>query len=626
MPAAVQLSPARLAALGTMAQRLRRHSLVMTGRAGSGHPTSCLSCAEIVSVVFFHALRFDVANPRHPGNDRFVLSKGHASPILWAAWAEAGAFPVERLSGYRRFDSDLEGHPTPRNPWVDVATGSLGQGLSLGAGMAVASRFGGIGNRIFVLLGDGEVAEGSVWEAAEIAAHYRLHNLIAILDANRLGQSGPTRYGHDLEPYARQFAAFGWRTWTVDGHDVGALVEALDTAMASEGTPSIVIARTRKGRGVFAVEDREEWHGKPLLGEDLRRALEEVGGEKAPEERLAVRPLAPEEARRATETGPRADLGRLAPPEYAPGAEVATRKAYGAALEKLGAVHPRVVALDGDVKNSTMSEGFARARPERFVEGYIAEQNMIGMAAGLARMGWLPFVSSFAAFHTRAADFLRMAAISNADLKICGSHAGVSIGEDGPSQMGLEDLAMFRALPGSTILYPADAVAAERLVALAVATPGIVYLRTTRPATPVLYGAEDWFTAGGSAVLRSSPRDRATVVAAGITLHEALAAHALLARAGLAVRVIDLYSVKPVDQETLRRAVRETHNLVTVEDHYAEGGLGDAVCAALAGLEFGYRRLAVSGLPRSGTKEELLSAFGLDAAHIVAAVRELVGA
>lgn len=622
MPTATQLSPARLAALETMARRLRRHSLVMTGRAGSGHPTSCLSCAEIVSVLFFHALRYDVANPRHPGNDRFLLSKGHASPIFWAAWAEAGAFPLERLQGYRHFDSDLEGHPTPRNPWVDAATGSLGQGLSIGAGMGLASRLGKIGHRVFVLMGDGEVAEGSVWEAAEIAAHYRLDNLIAVLDANRLGQSGPTRLGHDAEAYARQFASFGWRTWTVDGHDVAALVDAVDAALATEGAPSIIVARTVKGRGVSLVEDREGWHGKPLVGDELRRALEEVGGEEAPAEPLAVRPLAPEQARRAADPAPAP--GEVAPPDYPPGVEVATRKAYGTALAKLGRAHPRVVTLDGDVKNSTFAEDFAKAVPERFVESYIAEQNMVGMATGLARLGWIPFVSSFAAFHTRAADFTRMAAVSQAGLKICGSHCGVSIGEDGPSQMGLEDLAMMRALPGSTVFYPSDAVSAERLVALAASTPGIVYLRTTRPLTPLLYDNKQRFTVGGSAVLRSSAKDRATLVAAGVTLHEALHAYGELAAAGIPVRVVDLYCVKPVDAKTLRRAVDETGHLVTIEDHYADGGLGDAVCAALAGLKFGYRRLAVRELPRSGTKDQLMDAAHISAKHIVSAVRELV--
>lgn len=606
-----QQERASLTALQTMANRLRRHSLISTAQAGSGHPSSCLSCAELISALFFHVLRFDVENPDSPFNDRFVLSKGHAAPILWAAWAEAGAFPIEKLLTLRRIDSDLEGHPTPRNPWVDVATGSLGQGLSIGVGMALAARIDGLQNRIFVLLGDGEAAEGSVWEAAALASYYGLDHLIAIVDVNRFGQSQETMYGHSLESYAQRFQSFGWHTQVIDGHAIDQAVAALERA-AEMKRPAAVIARTTKGKGVSCMENRDGWHGKPVKpGEELERALREIGDDLDLPQPMGIRPP-------AQGTSPsRAPQGELASPQYAREQEVATREAYGNALRRLGAVNPNLVVLDGDTKNSTYSEKFLKDFPDRFIECFIAEQNMVGAAVGLSALGKIPFVSTFACFLTRAYDHIRMASISQANVKLCGSHAGVSIGEDGPSQMGLEDLAMMRALSGSTVLYPCDAVSTERLVALAADTPGLVYIRTTRPKTPVIYSTEDAFEIGGCKVVRASSGDRATIVAAGVTLHEALKAYQELRRRDVTVRIIDLYSVKPVDAETLRRAARETGVVITVEDHYAQGGLGDAVLEAIANEKCTFRKLAVNSLPRSGRPAELMDLFGISAGAIV---------
>jgi len=613
-----------LAGLEDRATRLRIHAIRATSAAGSGHPTSSCSAADLVAALFFDAMRWSPAAPTAPECDRFVLSKGHAAPVLYAALAEAGVIPTEALTTLRRIDSDLEGHPTPRLPGIEVATGSLGQGLSCALGMALAARLDGAPRTIFTLLGDGECAEGAVWEAVALAAHYRVDNLVAVVDVNRFGQSQATMLEHDLEAYRRRFAAFGWRALVVDGHDMAAVVRALRQARQRRGRPTVVLARTLKGKGIPGVEGLEGWHGKALEPAQAEEAIRHLEGQLhgAP----LPTPRAPRRARTAP-AAPAAPAGALPAPAYAPGASVATREAYGTALAALGRAHPRVVALDGDVKNSTFAERFAQACPERYIEAFIAEQNMVGMAVGLAAGGWIPFVSSFACFLTRAFDQIRMAAIGRANVKFCGSHAGVSIGEDGPSQMGLEDLAMFRAVPGATILYPSDAVAAERCVALAAAQPGIVYLRTTRPKTPVLYGPEEEFRVGGLKVLRESAADRATVVAAGITVHEALRAWEALRDRGVAVRVIDLYSVRPLDVAALVAAVRATGGrLVTVEDHYAGGGLGDAVLEALAGQAVRVRKLAVTELPRSGKPAELLDRHGISARWIVQAVTELVGA
>jgi transketolase len=523
------------AKLSKMAQKLRRHSLEMTAEAGSGHPTTCMSAAEIMAVLFFQEMRWDPADPSGTDQDVFVLSKGHAAPILWACLKEAGAIEDDLL-GLRRYTSALEGHPTPRSPWVRVATGSLGQGLSAAAGMAWARRLDGSRGRVYALLGDGEAAEGAVWEAAAFAAHERLDNLCAILDVNRLGQSGPTMYGHDLEAYARRLTAFGWAVAIVDGHDVAALEDAFAQARALEGQPFALVAKTLKGKGVSFMADRENWHGKPLKkGEDLAAAVAELGDTGV---EIAV------EARRYPMRTQIMPVEPALRPDYALGEEVATREAYGSALAKLAKTCPQVVAIDGDTKNSTFSEKLKNVAPERFAEGYIAEQNMIGVALGMASEGHIPFASSFACFLSRAYDFIRMAAYSRPPhLVLCGSHAGISIGEDGPSQMALEDLAMMRAILDSTVLYPSDAVSAERLIEAAARTRGVVYLRTSRPKTRVIYANDEQFPVGGSKTLRSSAADRATVVAAGVTVAEALAAHELLAREGVAIRVIDLYSV-----------------------------------------------------------------------------------
>ncbi len=615
-----QVTCAVIKSLEIMANRLRRHSLISTSKARSGHPTSSLSCAHLISTLFFHFLRFDIKHPDNPLNDRFILSKGHASPILWAAWAEAGAFPLEKLLTLRNSDSDLEGHPTPRNPWVDVATGSLGQGLSAGIGMALASKMNQVENHIFVLMGDGEVAEGAVWEAAELASHYRLKNLVAVLDVNRLGQSQATMHGHDLLTHEQRFRSLGWQTLVIDGHNIEEIIGAFDRATSANTQPSVIIARTVKGKGVSFLEDKEGWHGKPVPpGKDLARALAEIGDDLELEQPLHISsPLG--DATQIVKAVPHCEM---APPKYKAGEVVATREAYGHALTKLGTCDPTVVALDGDTKNSTYSEYFLKAYPDRFVECFIAEQNMVGIAIGLSSLGKIPFASTFASFMTRAYDLIRMASISQVNLKLCGSHAGISIGEDGPSQMGLEDLAIMRAIQGSTIFYPSDAVSAERLVELAAHTPRIVYIRTSRPKTALLYPNDETFEVGGSKVLRSSQDDCATVVAAGITLHEALKTYEDLEKDGLKVRIIDLYSIKPLDIHTLQKAAHETGVIITVEDHYPEGGLGDAVISALANENCKFRKLAVNGLPRSGKPAELMDMFGISSRNITKAVREL---
>jgi transketolase len=600
--------------LHKMAQRLRRDCLESTAEAGSGHPTSCMSAAELVSVLFFDEMRFDPRDPSGRDQDVFVLSKGHAAPVLWAALKEAGCIDDD-LQTLRRFDSRLEGHPTPRVPWVRVATGSLGQGLCAGAGMAWARKLDHSEGRVYVLLGDGEAAEGSVWEAAEFASFYKLDNVCAVFDVNRLGQSGPTMYQHDLEPYLSRLRGFGWEAAAVDGHDVKAVREAYARARATKGKPFGIVARTFKGKGVSFLENKDGWHGKAVKkGEELAKALAELGDTSIT---IKVEPRRYAAARVPSPGEPRVQ------PAYQPGQEVATREAYGSALAALARTSPQVVALDGDVKNSTFSEKFKEVAAERFAEAYIAEQNMVGAALGMSTEGKIPFASTFACFLTRAYDFIRMAVYSRpSHLVLCGSHAGISIGEDGPSQMALEDLAMMRALLGTTVLYPSDAVSGERLVETAARTPGIVYIRTSRPKTKVLYDNGEAFPVGGSKTLRSSPKDRVTIVAAGVTVAEALKAHEALGKDGIAVRVIDLYSVKPVDEATLRKAAEETRAIVTVEDHSAAGGIGDAVAAAVAGRTR-VEILGVRDVPRSGKPEELMKAYGISAESIVEAVRRM---
>ncbi len=604
--------------LEELAAQLCVDSIRATTAAGSGHPTSSMSAAHLAAVLFANHLRYDPARPDDPANDRFVLSKGHAAPLLYAVLKAIGAITDRQLLSLRKLDSPLEGHPAPvpGMPWVDVATGSLGQGLAMGLGMAIAMRMDGLPGRVWVLLGDSEMAEGSVWEAMANAAHHGIGNLVGIVDVNRLGQRGPTMLGWDTRAYAERARAFGWRAVEVDGHDVEAIDAAYREAAGGDG-PALVVARTEKGHGVSFLADAEGWHGKALSPEQTARAIEELGGERD----LRVVPPAPAPA----PARPAGAASGVALPAYRE--PVATRKAFGEALAAL-AVRPDLVVLDGEVSNSTYTEDFERVAPERFLEMYIAEQCMVGVAVGLQALGKAPVAATFGAFLTRAYDFVRMAAVGRADLRLCGSHAGVSIGEDGPSQMGLEDLAMMRAVHGSTVLYPADGNAAAALTAAMLDRPGISYLRTTREKTPVLYEPGEAFPVGGSKTLREGPGDRATIVGAGITVFEALRAADALAGEGIPVRVIDAYSVKPIDGDTLRRALRETGLVVTVEDHWAEGGLGDAVLEALAaGGELSGRvvKLAVRAMPGSGTPEELRERAGISAARVAAAVREALG-
>jgi transketolase len=600
-----------------IANQLRIHSIAATTAAGSGHPTSCCSAADLVAALFFGHMRYDPKNPRYHNNDRLVLSKGHAAPLLYAAWAEVGLIPVEELLKLRRIDSDLEGHPTPRLSFVDVATGSLGQGLGVGVGMALAARLDKLDYRTYVLMGDGECAEGSVWEAAALAGVYQLNNLVAMVDVNRLGQSQETAYGHHMEVYQRRFAACGWRTEVIDGHDIDEILEVL--AAVGLGTqPLVILAKTLKGAGISFIQDKEGWHGKPLSKEEATRAIAEL----QPTARSGIaRPVAAPTPLPQPNNQPPAGYP---PPAYKLGDLVATREAFGNGLVRLGEVDQRIVAVDGDTKNSTYSDKFFKQAPGRSTECYIAEQNMVGVATGLGARGKVPFASTFATFFTRAYDQIRVAGISMANLKLVGSHVGVSIGEDGPSQMALEDIAMMRAVVGSTVLYPSDAVCAERLMEQMALNRGIFFLRTSRPKAPVIYNNTESFPIGGAKVLRQGGGDRVTVVAAGVTLFEALKAADALKAEGLGITVIDAYSIKPLGTEVIRAAAQKTNQLVlTVEDHYAEGGLGDAVAGELSAEGVRVHKLAVRELPRSGKPEELLAKYGIDAAAIVRKVKAL---
>jgi transketolase len=547
-----------------------------------------------------------------------VLSKGHAAPILYSAWAEAGIIRREDLLTLRLINSDLEGHPTPRLPWVDVATGSLGQGLCAGVGIALNARRIKSDYRTYVLLGDGETAEGSVWEAADVGAFDGLDSLCAITDVNGLGQSGPTQWNHNMEALSARWKAFGWHALVVDGHDVTQILDALDEARRTKGRPTMILARTIKGKGISFVEGKNGWHGKAFKkGEELDKALAELRSQLLPDEEPAFQPKLPRSVPRSAPKN-----GTVGPTAYKLGDSVATREAYGDAIARLGASDDRIVALDGDVKNSTFSEKFEQKYADRFYEVYIAEQAMIGAAMGLASRGAIPFPSTFAAFLTRAYDFIRMAAISNLNIKMAGSHAGVSIGEDGASQMALEDLAMMRAQPNITVLYPCDGVSTEKLIELMAYHPGPAYMRTSRPKTPVIYGPEEKFEIGGLKVLRESSADVATVIGAGVTVFEALKAYDELKKAGVSIRVVDLYSLQPIDAAALLRCARDTKGrLITVEDHYAAGGIGDAVAGAVASEGFTVTRMAVAEIPRSGKPDELIDRYGISARRIVEEVR-----
>ncbi|OGD98167.1 hypothetical protein A2W45_01840 [Candidatus Curtissbacteria bacterium RIFCSPHIGHO2_12_41_11] len=678
---------ADIAKLEKLAKLVRYYILRMTTKAGSGHPTSSLSATDLMVALFFNHLRFDLENPQNSANDRVIFSKGHASPLLYALYAAAGVLTEKELDGYRKFESPLEGHPTPRFKYVDVATGSLGQGLSIGLGMALAMRISGpvsgfppasakasvgkpasddsaavpleakrsgVGNppttatrnsqardtrdtlpKVYVLMGDSETSEGSVWEAVELASYYKLGNLVGIIDINRLGQSGQTMLGWDVDKYKERIEAFGWQTHLVDGHDLRSIVRTLDLLPDGSSQPQMIIAKTIKGKGVSFLEDKEGWHGKALSEEQFKEAVKELGEidfeikseiKKPTTEKFKIQPVLDRVETRSGNSKFKITNQKLKV-NYQLGEMVPTRKAYGEALVALGEIDPRIVSLDAEVKNSTYSELFKEKYPERFFEMFIAEQNMVGVALGLSKRGKIPFVSTFAAFLSRAADQIRISAISGANIKFVGSHAGVSIGEDGPSQMGLEDLAMFRSIFGSTILYPADAVSCVRLVALAAENQGIFYIRTNRPATPVIYDQKEEFKIGGSKVVRSSKDDKLTIVACGVTLIETIKACDELAKKGIRVRVIDAYSIKPIDEKTLKKSAQQTNNLIiTVEDHYFDGGLGDAVLNVFAQSgKVKIYKLAVGKLPMSGKPDQLLDWEGISASSIINKVREILG-
>src|SRR5713101_3175069 len=604
-----------------LAQQLRVDSIRCTTTAGSGHPTSSMSAADLMAVLMSSYLHYDFDNPRHPNNDHLIFSKGHASPLLYSMFKAAGAITDEEFMTLRKFGSRLEGHPTPVLPWVDVATGSLGQGLPIGVGIGLAGKYlDKLPYHIWVLLGDSEMAEGSIWEAFDHASHYKLDNLVGILDCNRLGQRGETELGWNTAAYAARATAFGWNAIVIDGHNDEEINQAYAQAAQPNGSPTLIVAKTIKGKGVSFLENKNGWHGKALSKEQEEQAIKELNPVRSktfPVQKPAPGQPAQEPAKKPVEL-----------PRYDGKEPVATRKAYGDALVALGAANPDVVGLDGEVSNSTFAEEFAKAYPYRYFEMYIAEQQLVAAAVGMNVRHKIPFASTFAAFYSRAYDFIRMAAISRANIRLCGSHAGVSIGEDGPSQMALEDLSMMRAVFGSTVIYPCDANQTAQLVAQMADHDGIVYMRTTREKTPVIYGPDETFKVGGSKVVRQSDKDQVTVVAAGITLHEALKAYDQLKSQGIRIRVIDAYSVKPIDEETLLAAAEETGNkIVVVEDHWPEGGLGDAVLDAFTqrdGLMPEVVKLAVQSMPGSGTPDELMEEAGISAHHIVLAVRALV--
>ena len=599
-----------------IANQLRIHSIEATTAAGSGHPTSCLSAADVVAALFFGHMKYDAKNPHFYNNDRFILSKGHAAPLLYAAWAENGFVPVAELLKLRQFGNDLEGHPTPRLAFADVATGSLGQGLGVGVGMALAALQDKLDYNTYVLLGDGEIAEGAVWEAASLAGYYKLSNLIAIVDANRLGQSQATAFGHDINIYVKRFESFGWRVETLDdGHDMEEILEVL-SGVGLDERPLAIIAKTYKGAGVSFIQDKDGWHGKPLSKEEAVQAIAEL----SPSARSGLGVvIPPPTALPAPSLAVPASYPAIS---YKLGDQIATREAYGTALARIGETDPRINAMDGDTKNSTYADKFFKKFPDRSIECFIAEQNLVAVAIGFATRGHVPFASTFATFFTRAADQIRVAGISSANLKLVGSHVGISIGEDGPSQMALEDLAMMRAIVGSTVLYPAEAVATEKLLEQMATHKGLCFLRTSRPKTPVIYSNDEQFPIGGTKVLRTG--DKVTIVSAGVTLFEALKAADTLKAEGVNVTVIDAYSIKPLGKKEILAAAKKTGNtVITVEDHYSEGGLGDAVAGELSCEGVKVHKLAVNGLPRSGHAAELMAAFGIDAAAIVKKVKSL---
>lgn len=624
----VEVQFAKVQTIQQLGQQLRVDSIRCTTQAGSGHPTSSMSAADLMSMLMAKYLKYDFDNPQNPNNDHLIFSKGHAAPLLYSMYKAAGAITDEELLTLRKFGSRLEGHPVPKIlPWVDVATGSLGQGLPTAVGIGLCGKYlDRLPYRTWVLLGDSEMAEGSVWEAFGAASHYKLDNITAILDMNRLGQRGETMLGWESAVYAERARAFGWHAIEINGHDYDAIDKAYGDSLNVSGQPTLIVAKTEKGHGYSPIANKDGWHGKALSPEQAVEAIDQLGGI----QNLVIKVRKPDDLSKG---GSVPKEGKYECPQYSKDKPAATREAYGDALKALGGANPNVVVLDAEVGNSTYSEKFAKSYLERYFEMFIAEQLMVGTAVGLSTRGKIPFASTFAAFFTRAYDFIRMAAVSRARLSLCGSHAGVSIGQDGPSQMALEDLAMMRAVFGSTVLYPSDVVCTAQLVQKMAGLDGISYMRTTREKTPILYGSDEKFEIGGSKVLRTSNEDKATLVAAGITLHESLKAYDELKKAGINVRVIDLYSVKPIDKATLKTAAKETGLLIVVEDHWPEGGLGDAVLSVFAGCceskgELPQAphvvKLAVGSMPGSGTPEELLNAAGIDAKHIVEAVKQHV--
>lgn len=611
-----------------IAYNLRYWSIVTPAKAGSGHTTTCLSAADIVATLFFYAMEFDPDNYENPDNDRFILSKGHASPLLYAIWHELGKVTDADMMTYRDVNSVLEGHPTLRFSYTEAATGALGIGLSIGAGEALCAKLDRRNYKTFVLLGDGETAEGAVWEAAELASYYKLNNLIGIIDCNRLGQTGPTLLQHHIKKYEARFAAFGWHVFGVNGHDVKALMEVFDQAKKITDKPVMIVAETIKGYGVEMVADKNGWHGKAFKGKQVDEALREL------KSKFSTAALYSENFEWKPTIPKKVDMPLHHPcsthcmPEthFQKGNIVATRKIYGEALSVLGDECEAVVSLDAEVKNSTFAEIFEKKHPDRFFQCFIAEQNMVGMGIGFDRRGRIPFISTFSAFMSRAHDQIRMAAIGSSTIKLVGSHCGVSIGQDGPSQMGLEDLAMMRSIPNSVVLYPSDAVSTYKLVhQMACYDKGISYLRTTRMATPIIYDNNEPFPIGGCKVVKQSSQDKVCVIGAGVTLHEALKAHEMLKSNGIAIAVIDLYSVKPIDADTIVKVAQKSGNkIITVEDHYPEGGIGEAVMGAVINHGIHVEQLAVEKLPRSGKPEELLALYGIDADAIVMKVKEVL--
>jgi len=619
--------------LAHQALNLRINSIRMTTQSGSGHPTSCMSAADIIATLFFHILRYDYTNPSNPNNDRFVLSKGHAIPVVYAALHQLNIISEQELLNFRAINSNLEGHPTPRFAYNEAATGSLGQGLSIGLGMALNARYEKASYKTYVMLGDGELAEGSVWEAAELAAEHNVDNLVGIADCNGLGQSGQSLHDHHVQRFAQKFEAFGWKTITINGHNFSEIIQAFEQANTNTKQPFMIIAKTSKGHGLEHCENKPGFHGKPFTKEEMPGVIKMLQQRFA--DAAAYTPKAPFFPQKPSAATPQQAAGAASlnltqdknAAAFVAGKKISTRKAFGYALATLGSNNQSVWALDADVKNSTYTEFFEQQHPDRFVQSFIAEQNMVGIATGLAQRGKIPFAATFGSFFSRAYDQIRMAGIGRVPLRLCGSHCGVSIGQDGPSQMALEDIGMLRAIPQSVVLWPSDGVSAYALVeAMSDYNDGISYMKSTRADVPVLYDANEKFPLGGCKVLRSSKNDRACIVTAGITVHEALKAHDILQKAGIAVSVIDLYSIKPLDHATLTTIGKASNNtIITVEDHYPEGGLGEAVTTALVNNGLRIHSRAVTQIPRSGSPEDLMALMKIDATGIVELITKIVG-